>query len=218
MKWFLNKFGMDILGIKIDALSERERRLVFLVSNLLVISVFIYFVWHPLYKSSLDDYRVALELENNTVLIKKEINELKRLSGIDINYPYINKIINLEKELVGQVGEIGSLTSDLMTPERISDAFGEILSTKKMIINNMNNNPAEPILLDGESASFLFKHELVMNMNSKYLDSIGYVKKLEGQEWKIYWDEMDFTIIEYPVGVLTMKVHTLSNSDRLIGL
>ena len=64
----------------------------------------------------------------------------------------------------------------------------------------------------------LYRHHLELELEGSYFDVLKYFEKVEGLAEQLYWDEMHFTMEEYPLGILRLEVHTLSTSEELIGV
>ncbi len=64
----------------------------------------------------------------------------------------------------------------------------------------------------------MFRHRLTLELEGSYYDIQRYFDKVEALAEQLYWDEMHYTITEYPRGILELHVHTLSTSEDLIGV
>lgn len=126
----------------------------------------------------------------------------------------------LKKQIQTQKERVASITSSLITPGNMAGVFDKLLSNSNVKLNSMMNSKALPIEIS-QSASerpLLYKHGLSLEMEGSYSSVLGYVRHLEQQSWKLYWDELTYKTTVYPNGYLLLKVHTLSTSDHVLGI
>lgn len=205
---------------KINSLSLRERKLIALTSATLVVSVIAMIVWLPLWDSLMqtmtakDQYQIQIETSQNS------IRALELRAKNDVNLPYKEKLNKLKRQVDLQEEKINQITTALIQPERMTQVFKGMLKENKLSFESLKNTPAKLIEVNKDDAEnqILFQHGLSLNMQGKFLNGLSYVRNLEEQDWQLYWDELQFKIIEYPVGELKIKVHTLSTSNKVLGL
>ena len=45
-----------------------------------------------------------------------------------------------------------------------------------------------------------------------------YLQAIEKLEWKIFWDKLEYKVIQYPKAEITLIIHTLSDQRDLINV
>ncbi len=64
----------------------------------------------------------------------------------------------------------------------------------------------------------LYEHGLRLKFSATYLGALAYLRDVEALPWELIWREATFEATDYPNGVLTIDVATLSGAEQWIGL
>lgn len=75
-----------------------------------------------------------------------------------------------------------------------------------------SNRPVE--VSGGESAG-VFKHSVRVSLEGSFFPVIEYLKTLEGLPWKLFWQQMRYSVDDYPVARVDFEVYTLSTEEGL---
>lgn len=205
---------------KVNALSLRERKLTAAVSAMVLSTVIGNLILSPLFNLILDTKKQNHHYEVQIHSASNSIDAVKLRAKEDINKPYINRRSELLKSVQAQENEINDLTAALIKPERMNEVLKGLLSKNKMEVMALENKPAKSIKLneDESDQQALYEHEISIALDGDYLSALTFIGDIENQEWQVYWDTLTFQILEYPVGRLQMSVHTISTSDKVLGL
>ena len=57
----------------------------------------------------------------------------------------------------------------------------------------------------------VFKYQLQLTFRSTYFNAIDYLKRLEQLSWGLYWDSLEYKVVDFPEGVVTVKLYVLNN-------
>jgi MSHA biogenesis protein MshJ len=215
LKHYWKKFLRAVNRLKI-----RERQLLTFTSSVIVVAAFFMGSWQPLYMSWQKSGLNIVSVQNDIDKTRAQIIETKAASEKDANQPYRQKAERLNKNIADQQVRIETITAALINPKYMNQVFSTLLQSSELEINKVNNQQAESIDIEGQSepANLLYKHGLSLEMKGTFNNSLKYLKRVENQDWHLYWDELTFTTQKYPYGVLTLNVHTLSTSDHVLGL
>ncbi|NVK40161.1 MAG: hypothetical protein HWE39_02890 [Oceanospirillaceae bacterium] len=203
---------------KIDRLTLRERRFIALALCSVILALFALLFWNPLWaeyrrmNQENGQYEIQIETSQNS------INALELRSKRDVNAPYKEKLKNLILEVQEQRDRINGITSALIQPERMNEVFEGLLMNSPLSFESIKNIPAEKIKINEQDQQALFKHGLKMQLQGRYMNALKYLQNIEAQNWQLYWDELEFATVEYPIGSLRLKVHTISTSNKVLGL
>jgi len=208
------------LNHRINGLSLRERRLIALTSSCVVLAFFALSIWMPLWNSIQLSINENSKIEIAIEASKKNIEILEERSKVDVNLPYREKLVQLKEQSLEQQNEINDITNALIQPERMNMVFQGLLEKSKLQFQSIKNDLPKIIELnkDKNSNQMLYEHSLLLEMKGQYIHGLEYIQSIEKQDWQLYWDEIEFKILRYPQGLLTLKVHTLSTSDKVLGL
>jgi MSHA biogenesis protein MshJ len=198
----------------------RERQLVILTITAIIFAGMTMALWQPLYlqwvKSNADLHSAQEQIKASLT----GIETIKSQSKLDANKPVKIKLSKLRENIEQQQVIIETITASLISPKNMSNVFSALLQNSELEVNKINNQAAEPIVLKGtkEADSLLYKHGLSLEMAGTFKRSTKYLERIENEEWNLYWNELTFTTVGYPQGILTLNVHTLSTSDHVFGL
>lgn len=203
---------------KIDELTLRERRFIALALSSVILAMFALILWNPLWaeyrrmNKENDQHQIQIETSQNS------IHALELRTKRDVNAPYKAKLKKLILQEQEQRERINGITSALIQPERMNEVFSGLLINSPLSFESIKNLPAEKIKINEQDQQALFKHGLKMRLQGKYMNALKYLQNIEAQNWQLYWDELEFSTIDYPIGVLRLKVHTISTSNKVLGL
>jgi MSHA biogenesis protein MshJ len=85
----------------------------------------------------------------------------------------------------------------------------------------MQNRPAEQLFfraVDSGEPLVVFKHGLKLELKGRYLDALQYLADIEALGVRFFWEAASYQVEEYPDGVLTIDVFTLSTQEQLINV
>jgi len=198
----------------------RERRLIALTSSCVVIAFYIMSIWLPLWNSIQLSMHENTKIEIDIETSKKNIAILEERSKVDVNLPYREKLIALKEQASEQQEKINNITNALIQPEKMNMVFQGLLEKSKLQFESIKNGSPKSIEInqDKNSNQVLYEHSLFLEMKGQYIHGLEYIQSIEKQDWQLYWDEIEFKTLRYPQGLLILKVHTLSTSDKVLGL
>jgi len=203
-----------------NALALRERKLVCMTSCIIVFSLFATLYWTPVFaswkKSMAANNLASQKIEQSS----NEIEAIQYRSKMDPNKPFLSKLGRVKSKVTEQQKKIESITAALINPENMNQVFGTLLSDTELQINKIQNESAESVAIKEQDSpdNLLYKHALNLELKGTFKGSLKYLKRIEGESWRLYWDELIFKTSIYPQGILTLNVHTLSTSDHVLGL
>lgn len=210
-----------------DARTLRER-----VALILAVVVVIAYTWLVFVFDVLDaGQEENARLINNTV---NQINsELTRNQNIrdsytrDPNAFIRTRITALEQDLREVDSTLLNLYGELILPQQMAGVLTEILQgeTTLRLISFENLEPES--LMDDEEAQLqgfddeqinVYRHGLRMVFEGDYLETIRFLRRVEGLDTSFFWDNLDFEVIEYPRASITLNIFTLSTQRGFIGV
>lgn len=204
----------------VNALQVRERQMIIVAGSVLIIGVFSLVAWEPLYVDWIKKSAMLTQAKENLNQAETTIERIKSESRVDANKPYREKFNKLKNDIEDQDYKIETITAALINPKHMNHVFGTLLKNTELEIDTITNSPAEAIDIQGEGDTdkLLYMHALSLELSGTFIDSLKYLKRIESQNWNLYWDNLVFTTTQYPQGRLILKVHTLSTSDHVLGL
>ena len=225
---------LNLLQSLINNLSIRERVLV-----LLGVFSIIYILWDtfliaPIQSATntLVSQRMAIQeqmtnLETRRILASGLLKNSKRKK-------IQSEIEAVEKSINNFDGKILERLQGRVAPQYMASMLNDVLQNNQNLeLISINNLPAILFVshadknkkaVDQETQSKkteetdsrlpgLFIHSLELRLEGRYLDILNYLEALESLEWKIFWDQVNLEVLEYPKVKVLIKVHTFSLKD-----
>jgi MSHA biogenesis protein MshJ len=229
---------------RLDALSLRERAMVFAA-----IAALIVFVIHSLLLSPMlvQQKRLKMQIGQNQNNISGIDDEIAR----KIDTFVLDPDVGTRASLAAAKAEVGTLSDSLramqnglVAPERIAPLLEKILrangrlklvSMTTLPVLPMNEGrydaaatpPAAPAVPGAAPAAaapppqptnLLFRHGVELTMRGNYLDMVNYMNALEDMPTQLFWGKASLAVEEYPNAQLTLTLYTLSLDQKWMKL
>lgn len=215
---------------KFEALSQRERWLVFLAG-----AVVIYTLLNMLLISPITSKQNALSAEisqsqTQMAAFGEQISALKQNPVVDVDAQNTQKIQQLKTEIQQQNQTLANKQHELISPDNMPKVLSGLLqkntgvrllamktlATERVLLNDKNEIVSDA---NGDAANnqalpnghvLLYKHGLEVTITGEYFDLMRYVQTLEHLPMRVMWSKADLRAKEYPQNELTITVYTLS--------
>lgn len=227
------------LVLKIDALSLRERAIIFAVAVLILVLLINAVLLDPQYVKQTQLSKQTKEQQAQIADIQNQIQQRVKAQGSDPDREIRERMQALRLRAQQMNDALGDLQKGLVSPDRMADLLESVLKKNdKLLLVSLQTLPAqklnEPVLTDKEkvlaAASALsaddesdavqtvFKHAVELKVQGSYMDMLNYMKSLEGMPWQIFWGNAEFAVDEYPNATLTLTLFTLSLDKKWLNL
>lgn len=208
---------------RIDAMSLRERGLIFITVMVAVYFVAVHLLFGPanVEKDRLQSQVNQLREENRSMDL--QIQTLLTGGAQDPEGAKRQKIASLRTDLQQMDTSLTQVTSGLVTPKEMTRLVEQMLSKNRGLqVLKMESLPAAP-LLEGaggaaSSGTMVYKHGMRIELRGGYMDILRYLKSLEGLEWKVFWGQATLKTDKYPDSNLSLLIYTISTQEGWIGL
>ena len=217
----------------IDALSQRERVLVFGVTIAIVVMLFQILLLDPVLAERQQAQSQIEETQNKIAQheSQKMLLEAELQAGVDRNH--IRRRSQLQAELDKLNQQIETSVVAMIPPKLMAEVLEQLLvESKGLKLLSLENKPVVALVgNDKQQASqqgvaatpkanqqALYNHSFVLQLNGNYLDAIKYFERLSELPWRFYWDDLKYKVDTYPNAVITLEVHTVSMSEEWIGV
>jgi hypothetical protein len=126
----------------------------------------------------------------------------KRMSSVQSKMSVIDDEISRFNEKTIPIGEIVLLLRDLLK------------ANSQLSLESLKVYPSEIIKNDGKSdGSFedAFEKSMIsITLKGTYSSIFSYLKKIESLDWSVFWEDVEYSVDEYPVANVTIQIYTLS--------
>ena len=127
-------------------------------------------------------------------MLTSKLNRLQQqIDNINTSYLSVDELSNLTKKIINQPSNNSTLISLNELP---IEPWPPIDWKSK--INVLNDVPAG------------YQHILQIEFQNDYIDAFEYIKNLEKMSQHIYWDSLDYKVLQYPKADVVIKFHVLT--------
>ena len=175
--------------------------------------IFVFVIWH---------YTFWQNLQNNISETNKYIKTLKQtIPLLKTNIDTLKKTIKEKHEqALKEKLESSSKTapSQLISPQKMNEVLQDLLAARyQLALLELKNLPPKEATLP-QTHLKIFEHSIIIKFQGDYFSTMHYLQAIEKLEWKIFWDKLEYKVIQYPKAEITLIIHTLSDQRDLINV
>ena len=213
-----------------DALSLRERLMVFGAGAAAVLFVFYFMSFNPLLAK-----RTALEAsiaqkQGLLSATNKEIELIMLAHATDPDREARTRLLSLQAETASLARALREKQHGLVAPERMVTLLEHLLrrhaglrvvSLKTLPASAVGARQADPANGDAAAkapAPLLYQHGVEVVLQGSYADMVQYMQALQAMPTRVFWGAAHLDSASYPQATLTLTLHTLSMDDTWIAL
>jgi MSHA biogenesis protein MshJ len=215
------------LATRVDALSLRERVLVFAaIAGLYVFLMHFFGLGPMLAKQDLLRTQIVQQ-QNNLEGIDAEIGDKVKAAQVDPDAPTRERIAAVRAQTEALATSLRAMQNGLVPPERMAPLVEAILRANgRLQLVSLRTLPVEPVLgaakpqadstpaadkpATGQPAALLYRHGVEVTVRGNYLDMIGYMAALESMPTQLFWGAARLEAETWPSSRLTLTLYTLS--------
>ncbi|PHV23219.1 hypothetical protein CSQ92_09550 [Janthinobacterium sp. BJB446] len=215
-----------------DALSLRERLMVFGAAAAAVLFVFYFMSFNPLLAK-----RAALEAsiaqkQSLLTATNKEIELTMLAHATDPDQEARTRLVALQAETASLAQALREQQHGLVAPERMVTLLEHLLrrhaelrvvSLKTLPASAVGVRQADAANVDAAAkapspAPLLHQHGVEVVLQGSYADMVQYMQALQAMPTRVFWGAAHLDSASYPGATLTLTLHTLSMDDTWIAL
>ena len=214
---------------RIDALTLRERALMFIAVMVVLYMIATNLVFAPL---RADQARVGKDLDAKRQQIQalnQKIESVIRNKDVDPDEENRAKLTALKVQLQSLNANLGQMTQGFVSPQEMAKLVEQILLRNgRLQVMKVENIPPTPIgepeaEVSGQSVAheheaLVYKHGMRIELRGRYFDIVNYLKALEALDWKVFWGQVRLESEKYPTSKITLVIYTLSGQPGWIGV
>lgn len=226
---------------RIDAMSLRERAMLFAAAVGVMIFLLYTVVLEPLYARQKTLLAQIKQQQNQMIGIDGEITSRIAGAAVDPDLAVRTQLGALQRQVQEQGAALRAVQRGLVPPERMvplleqllrANAKLRLLSLRTLPVSGLSEGMAPPtraeaqIAADGKAApaatvkprELLYRHGVEMELQGSYLDMVNYMAALEALPVQLFWGKASLNAQEYPNLKLTLTLHTLSLDQKWMKL
>jgi MSHA biogenesis protein MshJ len=216
------------LATRVDALTLRERVLLFAALAGLYVFVMHFFGLGPMFAKQDQLRNQIVQQQNNLEGIDNEIREKVLAAQVDPDAPTRARIEQARTQLDTLATSLRAMQNGLVPPERMAPLVEAILRANgRLQLVSMRTLPVEPVLgapkpqaagaapvAEAQSAArpgaLLYRHGVEVSVRGNYLDMVAYMAALEAMPTQLFWGQAQLDAETWPSSRLTLTLYTLS--------
>lgn len=205
---------------RIDALTLRERGMLFAAVAAVIVFVAHSMVLGPLYRTQ-DALRAQISQQQNVLEgLDGEITARVQAYQVDPDAPARARLQEVKQETAKLSEALLAMEHGLVPPERMGPLIDTILrangrlklvSMRTLPVEPLSSPPSTPGAAPAEKPlDLLYRHGVEVTVRGNYLDMVDYMSALEAMPTRLFWGKAQLDAEEYPASRLTLTLYTLS--------
>ena len=217
---------------RIDALSVRERVLVFATSMALLLALLYTLLIDPQMAMQKRLFTTVVQKQSELKSLEAQITAIATGRAADPDKPLRERLAQVYKELREIEGQIGDEERRFTAPEQMKTVIEEMLARNRAVqLVAMKTLPSTTIA-EARAASgkaevpkpaakpqaqpdtpgerLIYRHGIEVTVSGSYLDLLRYLADLEHLRTQLYWSSLEIDATRYPRHTMKIVVYTLS--------
>lgn len=213
-----------------DALSLRERLMVFGAGAAAILFVFYFMSFNPLLaKRALLEASIA-QKQSLLTATNKEIELTMLAHATDPDQDARRRLLAMQAETASLAQSLREKQHGLVAPERMLTLLEHLLRRHAGLrVVSLKTLPGSPVgerpvaAASGDAAAkapapLLHQHGVEVVLQGSYADMVQYMQALQAMPTRVFWGAAHLDAASYPQATLTLTLHTLSMDDSWIAL
>lgn len=215
------------LAARIDALTLRERVLVFAALAATIVFMVHFVVLGPMYQREAALRAQISQQHDNMAGLDAEISAKVEAYAVDPDAAAKSRLAAVVAETAKLGDSLRTMQTGLVAPERIANVLDTILrangrlqlvSIKTLPGTAVGTEPARAAAdapaagpeADPGAAALLYRHGVELTVRGSYLDMLKYMTALEAMPTQLFWGKAELQGEQYPSARLTLTLYTVS--------
>lgn len=213
----------QLISAKIDAMSLRERVMIFAAAAFLLGSLLNALLLDPLLNKQKILSAQVVQQQEQAKALRAQLEGLLQARSDDAHSPLRTRVAELKRQLQEQREYVQGRRDRMVEPSKMSALLEQVLKHNQQLqLVELTTLPVSPLLertaandatlpanlLAGQKQ--IFKHGVRIKLRGGYLDMLRYVTALEKMPVQMIWADASLSVEKYPDAVLTLTLYTLS--------
>lgn len=213
------------ISATVDAMSMRERALIFATAVVLALSLVNTLLLEPLFVRQKALRTQVSQQQQMMSEVQLQITAVQQQNSPDSTSPQRIQINQIRQEIAYGDVYLKSSRERLVQPEKMAEHLRQLLNkNNRLQLLALQTLPVTPLLeqpgakgadqsRDVQAATQekqVFKHGVQLTLRGNYLDLLPYLSALEKLPQQMYWARAQMKVAQYPTAELTLILYTLS--------
>lgn len=200
-----------MLLAKIDALSLRERALLFLGMLGIIYATWELFVNSTDRKDRLTLAKTLADDELRQAQLQQTMAEILTRGKIDPNADLRKRLDGLKATVQTLEARKDELSRSFILPERMVELLRGLLKSGGLRLISLETQTPRPLFkrdIKDTETPVLYRHDWVIELEGAYFELLEYLRALERQP--LFWEAVDYRVKAYPLASIRLKVYSLT--------
>lgn len=198
------------LRLRIDALSLRERGMLFVGAAALIVYASTYFVFNPMFARQAVLRAQIAQQQTLIARIDAEITQKVLLHAADPDAPVAARIAAARLDGAKLAAQLRDKRSSLVAPEDMAPLLESLLKVNGKLRLESLVTVANATAPATAAEPLFYRHGVQLTVSGSYLDMIAYMEALEAMPTRVFWGGARLDAEAYPQATLRLTVYTLS--------
>jgi MSHA biogenesis protein MshJ len=214
-----------VLTDRIDAMSLRERALIFITLLVALYFIAVNVIFGPISLEKDQLQKQINQKREEARVMEVQVQSVLSAGGQDPQLAKQKKIAALLENLKNMDVSLQKVTAGLVPPKEMARLVEQmLLKNRGLKVIKLESLPATPLLeKTGESGAkaaegTVYKHGMRIEFKGGYMDTLHYLKSLEALPWKVFWGQVALSAEKYPESKVNLLIYTLSTHQGWIGI
>lgn len=217
------------LADRVDAMSLRERALIFLAAVLVLVTLVNMLLIDPMLSRQSTLSRQVVQTQAQNKALQAQIQVMASAENTDPDEALRTRLQQMQQDMVSADTALLDFQSGLVSPQQMPSMLEDILlrnralrlvSLKTLPMQNLAAAVAEvstqatdaqpaPGVASAPQAG-VFRHGVEITVQGSYADLLRYLTAMESSPYRMFWGKADLKTDSYPKATLTLTLYTLS--------
>jgi MSHA biogenesis protein MshJ len=227
------------LSTRIDALTLRERAMLFAAAAASIIFLVFFFFLNPSYAKQKLTLEEMTRQQERIATVEGEISATMEAHMRDPDAAERARLLKIEADAQALKASLTAMQQGMVAPEKMSGLLEEILrGNRGLKLKSMRTlgdvapeaapvaaaaapvpaaGPA-PVAEAAATRQLLHRHGVELVLEGSYPDMVAYMSALENMQGKILWGNAGMAVQAYPTATLTLTVYTINLDKKWLKL
>lgn len=217
------------LAERVDAMSLRERALIFLAAALVLVTLVNTLLIDPLLSRQRMLSQQIVQAQTRTNILQAQIQAMVTAQNADPDAALRARMQQLQQELASADTTLLDFQSGLVPPRQMPAMLKDILLRNRALrLVSLKTLPPQNLAAAAQTATAqtspgqtapgqnpaqqaaMFRHGVEITVEGSYADLLRYLTAMESSPWRMFWGKADLKADSYPKATLTLTLYTLS--------
>lgn len=148
-----------------------------------------------------------------------ELAHLQHQQWVDPNQALRTDLARLQAQQYDLDERIAQFTNALVSPAQMATVLEQLMQQdgRLSLVSLQTLSPTAIDLGQEFGHVTLYQHGLRVVVKASYVGVVSYLQRLDALPWRLYWQHLHYRVDEYPRGVFTFEVYTVSMREEVLG-